>query len=54
MGLGVIAVGLPAAALAYRIQQHSVQPGDDDAVVSGIGDEQAVAGLVGQDFARET
>ena len=30
------------------------KPRDDDAVVVAVGDEQAVAGFVGQDFARES
>ena len=54
LGLGVIAVGLSAAAVADSIQKRSIEPGDDNAIMAGIGDKQAIAGLVGQDLARKT
>ena len=48
-----IAVGKPLNAAADNGLRCAVQVGNDDAVVVGVGDEQSVAGAVGQHFAGE-
>ena len=52
-GAGVAAVGKVLGAGADYRRRAAVQVGDDDAVVVGVGDEQSVAGAVGEDFAGE-
>ncbi len=50
-GGGEIAVGGADFAGADDGLQFAIEPGDHDAVVIAVGDEQAAAGFVGQNFA---